>query len=604
MGTLSNNSKVGDKGKDLILQTSGRVYVQVKDRFYEINFRGDDEEDKDEEKEETPQVIFVDNEDSLTDLQYPGDNYLILTKDGKFFITENEGYTPVSIASQINTTFTTPLTITTLEAPFNINSTSLVKNLNSEYLNGISSSSFARKDMNESISRWTIAELISNTIRDSEGKSILNLENGSLTIDTIRVKNLILSDDSEGSGEDSSLSESDFDIINKKTYFSNGVLIKAVNIIDKLDSYVNLPDIQYFSNENYLVGGYSIIDLIYIAFNDGLLLELGSIVDYANTLTSCQKLNSNNQWVPYTLNSNDFVLNEEGIYPYKQYKFLPVSSSVYEQYKYGSDRTCLEGIYNRWYNIANYVGDIASKYQGLTFELTLEKHTLKAGDFLSGKNNNGIIEVMVVGCTEFSARVILSGSDCYFTNTTEIDIYNEWVGSPPVSEPNKTTYENITACLEEQDSEKGSSISADPKVGDILFTGSSGNIIGNISGTENSIFGTLEGYGLTSEGNCYFVNPGIALVNTDSLNYLKLYNKEQSFIGVNKKNEKWITVETDGGCDMRRDKMYNINNHLSFCSFGPIRVEEDGSATIGSGETQITITADGKVQIPEACIIK
>lgn len=604
MGTLSNNSKVGDKGKDLILQTSGRVYVQVKDRFYEINFRGDDEGDKEEEKEETPQVIFVDNEDSLTDLQYPGDNYLILTKDGKFFITENEGYTPVSISSQINTTFTTPLTITTLEAPFNINSTSLVKNLNSEYLNGISSSSFARKDMNESISRWTIAELISNTIRDSEGKSILNLENGSLTIDTIRVKNLILSDDSGGSGEDSSLSESDFDIINKKTYFSNGVLIKAVNIIDKLDSYVNLPDIQYFSNENYLVGGYSIIDLIYIAFNDGLLLELGSIVDYANTLTSCQKLNSNNQWVPYTLNSNDFVLNEEGIYPYKQYKFLPASSSVYEQYKYGSDRTCLEGIYNRWYNIANYVGDIASKYQGLTFELTLEKHTLKAGDFLSGKNNNGIIEVMVVGCTEFSARVILSGSDCYFTNTTEIDIYNEWVESPPVSEPNKTTYENITACLEEQDSEKGSSISADPKVGDILFTGSSGNIIGNISETENSIFGTLEGYGLTSEGNCYFVNPGIALVNTNGLNYLKLYNKEQSFIGINKKNEKWITIETDGGCDMRRDKMYNINNHLSFCSFGPVRVEEDGSATIGSGETQITITADGKVQIPEACIIK
>lgn len=604
MGTLSNNSKVGDKGKDLILQTSGRVYVQVKDRFYEINFRGDDEEDKDEEKEETPQVIFVDNEDSLTDLQYPGDNYLILTKDGKFFITENEGYTPVSIASQINTTFTTPLTITTLEAPFNINSTNLVKNLNSEYLNGISSSSFARKNLNETISRWTITDLISDSIRDSEGKSSLNLKNGSLTIDTIRVKNLILSDDSGGNEENPPLSESDFDIINKKTYFSNGILIKAINIIDKLDSSISLPDIQYFSNENYLVGGYSIIDLIYTAFNDGLLLELGSIVDYANTLTSCQKLNSNNQWGPHTLNDTDFVLNEEGIYPYKQYKFLPVSSSVYEQYKYGSDRTCLEGIYNRWYNITDYTGDIASKYQGVTFELTLEKHSLKAGDFLSGKNNDGTIDVMVVGCTEFSARVILSGSDCYFTNTTEIDIYNEWAESPPVTEPNKTTYENITACLEEQDSEKGSSISADPKVGDILFTGASDNIIGNISGTENSIFGTLEGYGLTSEGNCYFVNPGIALVNTDGLNYLKLYNKEQSFIGINKKNEKWITIETDGGCDMRRDKMYNINNHLSFCSFGPIRVEEDGSATIGSGETQITITADGKVQIPEACIIK
>lgn len=105
MGTLSNNSKVGDKGKDLILQTSGRVYVQVKDRFYEINFRGDDEKDKDEEKEETPQGIFVDNEDSLTDLQYPGDNYFILTKDGKFFITENEGYTPVIIQTNQSSIF-------------------------------------------------------------------------------------------------------------------------------------------------------------------------------------------------------------------------------------------------------------------------------------------------------------------------------------------------------------------------------------------------------------------------------------------------------------------------------------------------------------------
>ena len=57
MGTLSNNSKVGDKGKDLILQTSGKVYVQVKDRFYEINFRGDDEEDKDEEKELRRKIV-------------------------------------------------------------------------------------------------------------------------------------------------------------------------------------------------------------------------------------------------------------------------------------------------------------------------------------------------------------------------------------------------------------------------------------------------------------------------------------------------------------------------------------------------------------------
>lgn len=606
MGTLSNNSKIGDKGKDLILQTSNKVYIQVQDKFYEINFREDTKKEEKAEKEEPPQVIFVDTEGSLIDLQYPGDNYLILTKDGKFFITENEKYTPVAIASQINPTFATPLTITTLEAPFNINSTNLVKNLNSEYLNGISSSSFARKDNNEVISNWTITELISDTVRDLNKKTILNLKNSSLAINTIKVKNLIIESESE---EDNKLSsEYYFDLIDKKTYFSNGIKIIEAKLIDKLESYIEVINssntVTYFSNENYLVGGYSIIDLIYIAFNNNLLTEFSTIAEYANLLTNCQKLDANFQWNPYILTEDDFLINSEGIFPYKQYKYLPKDKSVYSQYKYDVNKTCAEGIYNKWYNIDNYVDPIKSKFQGLTYELNVGKHTINAGDILTGENNNGIIQLLVVGCTELSIRGVLIGNDCYFSNNTAIDVYQEWETFIPTAEPNKTIYKNITACLEEQSLEKGFSISADPKVGDILFTGSSGNIIGNISGTENSIFGTLEGYGLTSEGNCYFVNPGIALVNTDDLNYLKLYNKEQSFIGINNKNEKWITIETDGGCNMRRDKMYNINNHLLFCSFGPIRVEEDGSATIGSGETQIIITADGKVQIPEACIIK
>lgn len=151
MGTLSNNSKVGDKGKDLILQTSGRVYVQVKDRFYEINFRGDDEEDKDEEKEETPQVIFVEYPSILDDsYPYPGDNYLIIA-GGEFFRTIDGEYQPIQISTQQNSTFNTPITITTLESPFNISSTVLVKNLNAEYLNGVPSIKFGRKDRNETI---------------------------------------------------------------------------------------------------------------------------------------------------------------------------------------------------------------------------------------------------------------------------------------------------------------------------------------------------------------------------------------------------------------------------------------------------------------------
>lgn len=151
MGTLSNNSKVGDKGKDLILQTSGRVYVQVKDRFYEINFRGDDEEDKEEEKEETPQVLFIGSEEELENFTYPGDDYLIITSNGNFYKTENEGYSEIPVVASMSNIFTSPITINTPLAPLNIISNQLVRNLNAEYLDGINSTQFARKELNETI---------------------------------------------------------------------------------------------------------------------------------------------------------------------------------------------------------------------------------------------------------------------------------------------------------------------------------------------------------------------------------------------------------------------------------------------------------------------
>lgn len=610
MGTLSNNSKVGDKGKDLILQTSGRVYVQVKDRFYEVNFRGDDSDKKEEDVEETPRVIFVDDANILDDsYPYPGDDYLIIA-DGEFFQTVNGEYKQIKISTQSNTTFSTPLTITTLESPFNINSTKLVKNLNAEFINGISSSSIARKDLNETISKWSITELISDSVKDLSGKTILNLKNSSLSIDTIRVKNLIVSEDSNNNNdnEDNLNSGSDFDVINKKTYFSDGISIKSVKIIDKLSSNIQILDneytrsIEYFSNENYLVGGYSIIDLIYIAYNNGFLTELDSIVDYANTLTNCQKLNDGYQWVPYTLTGDDFVLNDEDVYPYKQYKYTPVSKSIYEQYAYGVKSNCLESIYNKWYNITDYIDPIKSKYQGLSYELEVNSHTLDANTLLTGNNSNGIIEALVVGCTENTIRIIISGTDCYFSNNTAIDIYNEWEEYTPTEEPNLSIYNNIKSCIEAQEPEKGKTISNDPKVGNVLFTGNADNIIGNISGVNNSVFGTLEGYGLSSEGNCYFINPGIALAN-DFSTYIKLTNKDTSFIGIDSKDQPWINIGKDGSCIMQRENMYNINNTVSYCSFGPIIVQEDGSATIGTGDTQIVISSTGEIKIPAAAII-
>lgn len=603
MGTLSNNSKIGDKGKDLILQTSGRVYIQVKDRFYEINFR---DENKGIEEEKTDdfssKIIIIESKDDISNITYPGDGYFIIAKDGNFFLTEEGNIVELSLTQQSTTTFSTPLTITSLEAPFIINSTNLVKNLNAEYLNGISSSNFIRKDTNENISKLTIKEIISNQIHDQNNKTILNLENGSLTIDTIRVNKLIVSETETDSEETESASESSIDIINKKTYFSNGITIKSISVIDKLESYIELSDFQYFSNENYLVGGYSIIDLIIKAFENSLLSEFENLIDYVNILTTCKKLNESNQWISYTPTEEDFQLDDNDTYPYKQYLFSPVDSSIYEQYKYGVDKTCLEGIYYRWYNIDNYTEEIKSKYQGLTFEIQTEKHSLNAGDTLVGSNNNGIIEALVVGCTEFTVRIIISGLDCYYENDTQIDVYEEWSEYIPTEDPSKTIYEEITSCLDSQNEEKGISISADPKVGDILFEGNSENIIGNIEGVSNYIFGTLSGYGISSEGNCYFTNPNIALTKEDGSAYLKLSNLSSSFIG-GTENIPWMEISQDGNVFIRQLDMYDINT-TGTCFFGPVTIYRDGSAIIGSRNTGITIDTLGNVTIPKSCIVE
>ena len=606
MGTLSNNSKVGDKGKDLILQTSSRVYVQVKDRFYEINFRGDDENSKEEEQEETPRVLFVEDSSILDDsYPYPGDDYLIIA-NGEFFRTINGEYQLIPISSQSTTNFSTPLTISTLEAPFNVSSNKLVKNLNAEYLNGLSFNVFAQKDQNEIISQWTIENLISNIIKSKDNLTSLNLNSGLLEIDTIKVKHLIAEETTNPNEEDNDESNSEFDIINKKTYFSNGVEIKNSIIVDKLESQVTTynseetQEITYFSNENYLVGGYSIIDLIVNAYNNDYIDEF-SISEYVNKLTNCQKLNDSLNWETYLVTEEDFEEND-GIYKYKTYKFTPKDSTIYESYQYGINSNCLEKIYNRWFDITKWQTEI-TKYSGFTYELEVGEHTLLPGDELSGIGTNGNIAGLVVGCIEKSIRFIITGTDCYYDNNITIDVYQEWDNFIPTEEPEVNIYETIKNCLQSQSEEQGKTISAIPVKGNILFTGSSGNIIGNISETENSIFGTLEGYGLTSEGNCYFVNPGIALVNDDKLNYLKLTNKEQSFIGINQTGENFITIENTGNCSIKRNNMYDINNYTSFCSFGPIVVQEDGSATIGTGETQITIDTNGVVKIPKAAIL-
>lgn len=340
MGTLSNNSKVGDKGKDLILQTSGRVYVQVKDRFYEINFRGEGEEEEKEEDDEEilPQIIIVENEDSLFDMTYPGDAHIIITEDGKIFISENQDYKQIPIQATNSSVFSSPITINTQEAPLIISSSQLVKNLNAEYLSGIRSSSFIRVDLPQSITtKWDFNSITIKQLSDPGSRSLINLEDGILSIDTINVKNLNIESESKDESEDSN---SEIDIINKPTYFSGGIKIQTSKEIDKVDLFFKRNNTWDSYNENAKVGGFSIYELINEAYDAEYLNTDIPLEEYLNLLTTAYVLDDSSNWIPHTVTSEDLEENNEAL-PVDFMRFHPKSRDIFKEVPYQSS-TCAE----------------------------------------------------------------------------------------------------------------------------------------------------------------------------------------------------------------------------------------------------------------------
>nr|DAW62802.1 MAG TPA: hypothetical protein [Caudoviricetes sp.] len=88
-----NAETVGSISKDLVLNTFGRIYIRVRDKYYELNYdnTGLDNTSND------PDIIILESSDDLTSITYPGDSKVILTLDGGFYITVNGEYRPYTI---------------------------------------------------------------------------------------------------------------------------------------------------------------------------------------------------------------------------------------------------------------------------------------------------------------------------------------------------------------------------------------------------------------------------------------------------------------------------------------------------------------------------
>jgi hypothetical protein len=92
-----NAETIGSISKDLVLNTFGRIYIRVRDRYYELNYGNAGSNGTSNSQKNDPDIIILESSNNLVSIPYPGDNKVVLTLDGGFYITVNGEYKPYTI---------------------------------------------------------------------------------------------------------------------------------------------------------------------------------------------------------------------------------------------------------------------------------------------------------------------------------------------------------------------------------------------------------------------------------------------------------------------------------------------------------------------------
>lgn len=97
---VNNGYDIGVNGRDLILKTSGKIYIKVADKFYELNFRNEQQENVKTDSSESVEnkssdVVLL---DTLSTENYPGDNKIVINND-ELYITKGGYYKKVNVAT-------------------------------------------------------------------------------------------------------------------------------------------------------------------------------------------------------------------------------------------------------------------------------------------------------------------------------------------------------------------------------------------------------------------------------------------------------------------------------------------------------------------------
>lgn len=288
MNDIINNSYIiGIGTRNLVLNTLGRIYIKVKDRYYEFDFRKQFGEEI-----SIPNIIIVKNEQEVSNLTYPGDNKLIISEDGKIWITQNKKIQPIHFEINQESLTLNELTVngqitinTTYDdnleenPPFIINTQKLIENLNAQFLNGIEADQFAIKNNNEFITgEWNFNSFnVSNSITSSNNNMVIDFLNNKITVCDLEVTCNAKLPSNVGSNQNELENYSGF---KNRTYFGREFKFSEFNVIDVY--YFDVLDfINYAYNIQYLDNyvNENSIDLddwvnVFVSYNDEDGVEL------------------------------------------------------------------------------------------------------------------------------------------------------------------------------------------------------------------------------------------------------------------------------------------------------------------------------------------
>ena len=190
------NELIGNSRRDLVLKTAGSIKVLVGDKYYNLNFRSEEQEQEDKNEKVTSNFIVTSNINDYENgvLDFPGDGKVIFTLDGNIYYTKNYKYNKYNATSSVTSSSSKDFESTVNfngSLPFTVKTGELIQNLNAQYLNGKKDTDFLTDNSNPVFNDIKFNNLysIDGGIKYEDGKFVFNKSEYEYISNTIKIGN-------------------------------------------------------------------------------------------------------------------------------------------------------------------------------------------------------------------------------------------------------------------------------------------------------------------------------------------------------------------------------------------------------------------------------